>query len=270
VRLEILHGTPGSLPASSDLAVWRTCVREIGFLEAGHDVDVPAGVDHLEDAAAYALLLEVVCGLQSPLAGETQVMGQFKQFVSALGPEGERVRRVAQRELTDATENRTVHLQGLGARAYGSLVRQQVRGAAVVALIGTGALAREIEPAVADVAQVHTWDRAAQANAAARPRIGEPAMLIVAAPVDASVVARVAAVYGRLFGLIDLRGEPNDGLPALDVPIVRLPDLFRASHQASERAAVRIAAARRDIRARSHALAHRDELHPFGWDDLCA
>ena len=31
-----------------------------------------------------------------------------------------------------------------------------------------------------------------------------------------------------------------------------------------------IAAARRDIQARSQALAHRDELHPFGWDDLCA
>ena len=35
------------------------------------------------------------------------------------------------RLLTDAREIRTVHLQGLGARAYGSLVRQYVRGSAV-------------------------------------------------------------------------------------------------------------------------------------------
>lgn len=270
MRLQLLHGAPGSLPASPDLAVWRTCVREIGFLDAFDDVEVPADVDRVEDADAYALLLEVVCGLQSPLPGETQVMGQFKQFVSALGPEGDRVRRVAQRVLTDAREIRTVHLQGLGARAYGSLVRQYVRGSAVAAIVGTGALAQEIAPAVADVAEVQTWDRAAQAAAGSQPRTTASSVLIVAAPVGADVIARVAAVYTDLRALIDLRGGPEADLPRLLVPVVTLSDLFRASRQASDRAAVRIAAARRDIQARSQALAHRDELHPFGWDDLCA
>ena len=232
--------------------------------------DLPPHVDRLEDAAAYALLLEVVCGLRSPLAGETQVMGQFKAFVKEVGPGDDQVRRLAQRVLTDAREIRTEHLQGLGARAYGSQVTRHIRGCRVVALIGAGALATEIRPALADVAEVHQWNRATLAALSCGPGSDEPACLVVAAPVEGSVVASVAARYPRLTGIVDLRGEPDAKLPPLGVEVVRLPDLFRAAQQATERAAVRIAAARHDILQRSQAHAHRDELHPFGWDDLCA
>ena len=34
------------------------------------------------DEAAYAHLLEVICGLGSPIVGETEVMSQFKAFAA--------------------------------------------------------------------------------------------------------------------------------------------------------------------------------------------
>ena len=92
----------------------------------------------------------------------------------------------------------------------------------------------------------------------------------MAAPVDDAAVEAVAARYPHLTVVVDLRGEPQRGAPTLGVDVVRLPDLFQSAQQATERAAARIAAARRDILQRSQAHAHRDELHPFGWDDLCA
>jgi glutamyl-tRNA reductase len=271
VRLHLLHGPPGSLAPDETLIVWRTCLREIGFPDAGDDIAVPAGVDRLEDEAAYALLLEVVCGLRSPLAGETQVMGQFKAFVNGLGHDAEPVRRVARQVLRDAREVRTDCLQGLGARAYGSLVRQHVKSCEIAAVIGTGALAAEITPALTEaVSEVHQWNRAALTGAGPQPQSRRPVMLIVAAPVEGDRVAHVAARYSDLRGVIDLRGEPADALPSLGVPVISLRDLFYSAQQAADRAAVRVEAARREIRRRSAALVRRDELHPFGWDDLCA
>ena len=69
---------------------------------------------------AYRLLLEILCGLRSPMVGETQVMGQFKAFLASLDREHAWVNRVGQRLLTDARDVRTRHLQGLGSRSYGS------------------------------------------------------------------------------------------------------------------------------------------------------
>ena len=270
MRLQILHGPAGSVPALPDGAVWRTCLRDIGFVDADDDVDVPVGVDRLADASAYALLLEVVCGLRSPLAGETQVMGQFKTFVKELGPDTDLVRRLAQSVLADARQIRTEHLQGLGARAYGSQVRRHLRGARVVALIGAGALAAEIAPALAEAAVLQQWTRAAIAALPAGPRSDHPACLVVAAPVEGGVIAAVAARYTRLAVIVDLRGETDGDVALPGVDVVSLPDLFTSAQQATDRASARLAAARSDILQRSRAYAHRDELHPFGWDDLCA
>ena len=94
--------------------------------------------------------------------------------------------------------------------------------------------------------------------------------LIVAAPVSSGVVDRVAARYGALRSVIDLRGEP--GLAALHVaaPVITLQDLFARMAAASGSALHRIEAARSDIASRSRRYELRDELRPFGWDDLCA
>ena len=87
---------------------------------------------------------------------------------------------------------------------------------------------------------------------------------------SSGVVDRVAARYGALRSVIDLRGEL--GLAAFQVaaPIITLQHLFAQMAAANGSASHRIEAARRDIASRSRRYELRDELRPFGWDDLCA
>ena len=57
-----------------------TCVREIAFVDSR--AAVPSGATILHDEDAYAHLLEVICGLDSPMVGETEVLHQFKVFAA--------------------------------------------------------------------------------------------------------------------------------------------------------------------------------------------
>ena len=65
--------------------VWRTCVRQVAFVD--DPAAIPQGVAAWHDEAAYAHLLEVVCGLHSPIVGETEVLHQFKVFADGLPTE---------------------------------------------------------------------------------------------------------------------------------------------------------------------------------------
>src|SRR5262249_36514668 len=84
--LAILHREPGTDPLGADQAIWRTCLREVAFLDEPLTLTSHKPVTHvangqrLEEGPAYQLLLEILCGLQSPMIGETQVLGQFKSF----------------------------------------------------------------------------------------------------------------------------------------------------------------------------------------------
>src|SRR4026209_2317651 len=60
---------------------WKTCLREIIFLNRQDVLRLPPVDTVFTEEAAYSELLAVVCGLQSPVLGETQVFGQFKNFL---------------------------------------------------------------------------------------------------------------------------------------------------------------------------------------------
>src|SRR3989440_8398214 len=139
---------------------WKTCLRRILFLnshdhreliqtlEAGNVI--PPIVEIVRGQDAYGFLLEVICGLNSPIVGETAVMGQFKEFLlNAKFPKtswGNFLRQLATNLMIDAKRVRHDHLQGIGSQSYGSLVRQHVKGLPAVAVLGAGKLAREILP----------------------------------------------------------------------------------------------------------------------------
>lgn len=283
MALSIVNQPPGDSPIPAGAPIWRTCLREVWFAEeAGERSSVDRGPAPIVEGEAYRLLLEILCGLQSPMLGETQVMGQFKSFLSSLGGEHAWLRRLGQRLLADAREVRTQHLQGLGSRSYGSAVRRYLDEVSHVAVIGTGKLAQEILPFLADDGRsVDQWGRTAadlpsvtfrQLDAQNDDGVPStvPTALIVAASVSSGVVDRIAARYGALRSVIDLRGEL--GLAALHVaaPIITLQDLFARMAAASGSALHRIEAARSDIASRSRRYELRGELRPFGWDDLCA
>ena len=94
------------------------------------------------------------------MVGETQVMGQFKAFLATLGHEQAWLGRLGQRLLADAREIRTKYLQGLGSRSYGSAVRRYLAACRHAVLIGTGKLAQEVLPFLADDGRtVDHWGR---------------------------------------------------------------------------------------------------------------
>src|SRR6187402_880925 len=124
MEFSVVQSAPGQGLAGG--VVWRTCLREIAFVANGSPV--PAAVDALQDEAASAHLLEVICGLGSPIVGETEVMSQFKAFAAGLTPEHAALRDMSERLLADARTVRARFLTGLGSRSYGSAVRRHIKG----------------------------------------------------------------------------------------------------------------------------------------------
>lgn len=271
--------------AASEVPAWpvfRTCRREIAFID--RVVASAAGGQALAGEEAYAHLLRVICGLDSPMLGETEVMHQFRVFVDALSPDHRALQTLGRRLLADARTVRAQHLSGLGSRSYGSAVRRRVRDCDRVAVIGTGMLCREILPFIADRdRRVDVYGRKTAFDAAsgpvsyrqfdhvdaAAPREGRTA-LVIAAPVNASVIARVGACYSSLACVIDLRGEADaEAVPPI-APIVSLADVFNEMQRAAQLADRRVAAANVEIARCARAFATRAVLNPSGWHDLCA
>jgi glutamyl-tRNA reductase len=274
----LIHQTPGAAPCPPGAALWQTCLREVLFV---HDLP-PDTLDGrvVTDEEAYAVLLEVVCGLRSPLAGETEVQAQFKAFLSSLDPALDRdLLRIGQRVLADAKSIRQRHLQGVGVVAYGALTARFVPSGRRVVLVGTGALAADLAAALAGNHPIDSWGRSPNAGkpeyavlaTASRGTIHstDAATLIVAAPIAQSDVDALARCYPGMLEIIDLRGRHHWVSVPNDCRLITLDELF---HEASllGPGAARIDAARRDIREFSRAFTMRDELRPFGWDDLWA
>ena len=295
VPLVIVNREPGVQTVAPGAPIWRTCLREVVFANDANDADDAAGIQQTHDSGrplvegdAYRLLLEILCGLQSPMLGETQVMGQFKVFLSSLDREQGWLNRLGQRALADARDIRTSHLQGLGSRSYGSAVRRYLSDVPHTVLIGTGKLAREVLPFLADDGRsVDQWGRATEIadtpirtssvfqyrlfdSAATFAGPAAPTALVIAAPVPSPIVDRVSRGYPALACVIDLRGELDTAPLHVSAPLVTLQDLFAQMRATHGTAARHVDAARSEILSRSRRYELRDELRPFGWDDLCA
>jgi glutamyl-tRNA reductase len=280
---------------------WRTCLRRILFLNKAENASLitaaesegllASPVEIYRGDEAYRFLLEVICGLNSPLVGETAVLGQFREFVAhAKLPNtswGNFLRQLISNLLVDAKRIRHEHLQGLGSQSYGSMVRQHVKGLPSVALLGGGQLAREILPWLIGKTKVRTFYRN---EARAKDLLNEypeiqlahfsPADagweraatgLVIAAPIKAVEVERWVRKQSSSFSLcLDLRGDAETDPVSLSFPVIKLSELFDALRSERQRLAGRIEAARAEIKLLAHRQVQQAQFRPFGWEDLCA
>lgn len=128
-----------------------TCLRRLAFGVGAGPVTTSGTGWH--GPAAYRRLLEVICGLESAVPGEANVLGQFRSAweAGAAGlPEDarERLQPLVLALLADARTVRRDHLQGVAGSSYGSLARALLapaRGARLL-FIGAGGLARSMVP----------------------------------------------------------------------------------------------------------------------------
>jgi glutamyl-tRNA reductase len=289
------------MPAVLNGFEWQTCLRRILFLnqddnrelieavEAGNLI--PPTVEIFRGQQAYAFLLEVICGLNSPIVGETAVMGQFKEFLlNAKFPKtswGNFLRQLATNLMIDAKRVRHNHLQGIGSQSYGSLVRQHVKGLPAVAVLGSGKLAREILPWLIGKTKVRVFYRSWQHAKDLLEEYPEielaqyvdgdtgweqaEAGLVIAAPLPADDVARWSQRQSALFTkCMDLRGEAATDPITLQTPVIKLHELFEALRAERERLAGHVEAARAEIKQLVQRQSQQAQFRPFGWEDLCA
>lgn len=289
----VINGQPGrdfgsQMPYA---LVWKTCLREIAILDSRQlrpeDLRPDDEVYTREDG--YRFLLEVICGLHSPLVGETEVFGQFKNFAvrAQEGPGGQCTAPWIQRLIADAKRIRTNHLTGLGGRSYGQLAHRHLAGCPRIFILGAGHLAQETIPSLADH-HVHIFCRRPEAaiDLLERHPDGEvhqiddsigiagdgPVGLIIAAPMSADeITAWVARIGCRFETIVDLRGESRaDMLEIEGTNVIHFKDILENLETNCRFASQRLEKAREEIFEHAEEFWRRYEVRPFGWEDLCA
>ena len=272
---------------------WQTCLRRIVLLHKSESAalipTLPAGAQIYEGQAAYNFLLEVICGLRSPLVAETAVMGQFKEFCASarfpMNEWGTFLRRLTSDLLVDAKRVRSRHLEGLGSQSYGGMVRQHLKGVPSVVVLGAGQLAEEILPWIVGKTDVTVCARNLERAKTLTEQFPEIKLaqilssleerretaIVVAAPIKAHhVAAWMAAQTTPLVKVIDLRGEAESDPIQGSLPVVRLSEMFAALKNERPKLIARVAAARDEIRKAAQRLIEQAQFRPFGWEDLCA
>jgi glutamyl-tRNA reductase len=291
--IAVINGQPGR-DFSSQMPyalVWKTCLREIAIVDFSHlrPEDLEPTDQLYTREHGYRFLLEVICGLHSPLVGETEVFGQFKSF-ALRAMEGHAGRCMApwmQRLIADAKRVRTHHLTGLGGRSYGQLAHRHLAGCPRIVILGAGHLAQESIPSLAGH-HVDLFCRRPESAADLRARYphvlvhrmddsidaagDRPLGLIIAAPMTAAEITVWIARTGHSFDtVVDLRGESRtDRLEVDRASVVHFEDLLEDLESNSRFATQRMERARKEIFERSETYWRRYEVRPFGWEDLCA
>jgi glutamyl-tRNA reductase len=272
--LFIIHSFLGSVdePAAAPTLLWQTCLRRIVFLQPAETNFFVAGLCansalyYGEDA--YRFLLEVICGLHSPLVGETEVMGQFREFCAEtrfpVTRWGWSLHRIILDLLADAKSVRQHHLQGLGSQSYGSLVRRHSKGTENIAVLGAGQLAQHILPWLADKNQVNLFYRRELRVETLRRRFpqvrlcqfaiedaswddGEEA-LVIAAPLPAAEIETWTRLQSVSFSVcLDLRGDSETDPVSLSLPVTKLSELFSELREDRQHREDCVSAARAEI-----------------------
>lgn len=312
------NGDPGAAPAPAggplpDGFSFQTCLREVR-------VDVQPATEHPDPAlclssgnqrytgaSAYRFLLQLACGLESQIAGETEILGQIKDawraFEQSRPDDAARLRPWMQRLLQETKEVRSEYVTGLGSATYGSLARRLLGGPGrgTTLLLGAGQLAESVLPYL-ECEEVlvcnRSADRARALVAKQRVGTGAPRLAVIDASPDSELAAwrrahdvvlcippdagrdelRVAAWRSRMggngrvlhLGLMDAAGTPWSRIDNL----LTLRDLFALrDSQASQREAL-LARARKAClnKAQLARLDDADGSRPgsasHGWEDL--
>jgi glutamyl-tRNA reductase len=230
---------------------------------------------------AYEYLLEVICGLHSPMPGETEVFGQFRERVKSL-EDHPRFSKILGWLVTDAKEIRQKHLTNLGAHSYGSLTRKYTRDFDRLAILGAGKLAREIMPWLKQKSAVEIYSRCpsekrplfaafpnADVKGAEAAAASHAKALIVAAPLESNEVERwISRFCPRLELLLDLR--ETEPLRSPQWTTLGLMDFFSELNTNQDQIRARIHEAQEAVKGISQTRLRAQEIRPFGWDDLCA
>lgn len=275
-------GNEAAPNASVDLVHFKTCLRSLyfGWLSEGEEALAP-GFEVYKGRYAYQFILEVICGLHSPVIGETEVFGQFKNFLQTT-PISAPLFKVFEALMADAKKIRKEHLTDLGGQSYGSLLRKMISHPTPVEVIGAGAFMQQLLPWIYKdeneiTAYARDIDKARQMlpqdkfpRLHLKPLAGAKLVapfVLVAAPLSSQEIHSLVGNEDAL--VIDLRGESHQD-PCQFKKYVHLNSFFEQiqKNQIQLNKVKAVAVKAIEVMGRERDL--MENFRPFGWDDLCA
>lgn len=253
---------------------WETCLRSLAFVRGDQLVLRDTTDELFSHAEAYRFILEIICGLHSPILGETEVFGQFKQFVGKWA-KGEPVRApLIQRWLMDAKEIRAAHLNKLGVQSYGSWIKRHLKPEPVH-ILGAGQLVQEILPHVQKkslLVQLHVRDPRKVAGSVQIKNGGfKGGAVIIAAPMSAQEIEAWMGTQ-KANQIFDLRGTAAEDPIGKSIAkrLHRLQDIFSEIQSTRAQLQPVVEKVRQEILVRSQRVEAFAQIRPQGWDDICA
>ncbi len=289
------HSSELVAPVHSPWALWKTCLRQIAIGSTlwserwpllSNESDLKDQYFYQDDA--YSFLLETICGLHSPMIGETEVYGQFRSFFSNYtypqDPFGYSLEKMIQKLMADAKWVRQCHLVGLGSQSYGSVARRFFKHATTVHFLGAGHLVEEMLPWMDKATlpiqiycrrmeQFHHLARKFP-NLSYKPlselcKLDLTSGLVVAAPILTEELQRLLQ-DARPSLLLDLRATSNlDPLKLKGSRILSLQEVFEDIENTRLLLAQRVSSAQREIGELTKKQRQHVDHRPFGWAEVC-
>ncbi len=287
-----------------EVAVWKTCLRQVIFCTESELKNISnrssclleSSDEILRGDIALAFLLEVLCGLRSPIFGETEVLGQFRNFIDTRKRQNDPLFADHQKWLHfiifEVKRIRAEHLHSFGSQTYGSLLSRYTKSFDTITLFGSGQLASEIIPWLSDKKMVQILCRNTKKLSVKLPNICEinhrvmvqlyqnafiqGDVLVIAAPVSDEMILQILdRQEARPCAIYDLRGEDN--LLALTIqqrfPHIKfmgLQKFFTEMEENKKEIEIKRHIISGLIKEKTQEFMQRCELRPLGWDDLCA
>ncbi|MBK24903.1 MAG: hypothetical protein CME70_12965 [Halobacteriovorax sp.] len=276
-QLQILHTKPEqTIQLEPGYIEWKTCLRSIFF---GKNLSSPthSGVH------AYRFLLEIVCGLHSPLIGETEILCQFKNFIKenpkTITP------KISQKIIKDAKYLRTKYLKNYGSQSYGSYALKKSAPHDRIIIFGAGSLAQEILPIiksscgeiiikvrnVAKAIDKFSNYRNIQIESLEKRNQKENALIIIAAPISSEVLESIIHSNYSSSSILDLRSV-RDGR-ALQIEesyqYKTLKEIFSEIEETQKVLHLTSIKMKEEIKELSNKWNKQAIARPFGWEDLC-
>ncbi len=276
------------------LGKWATCMRVVVFLRGtpedflATEGDAKAISDELmairgarwiPGPSIFSHLLEVVCGLQSSIVGETEIQGQFRKFLETEAYIENspllHLRPLFNEIVAKAKVVRERHLRELGSQSYPSIVRRLCQKETRLTFLGGGLLVEDMLPWLKTKSiDVHTRSAKnfAFENVTSKSMQEQLAgdVLIVAAPMTNDEIQALCA--NQEFRLVlDFRGEAK-----FDETVeskgwgqyFHLEQLAAQLEKDLVKAKEKVADALVDIREFAEERDKKMIIRPQGWDDL--
>lgn len=286
IDIELYHKkTPSVELLALPRGFWHlgTCLRSIVISSGGKRPDCLKTYDVYRNEGAYEFLLQVICGLHSPLIGETEILGQFKEFIRQNQTHfSSGVRLCMQSLLTEVKSLRTTHLQNLGCTSYGSLLRKHMgEDAKSVHFIGAGLLTQDILPWIfKDKKEIQVFTRSPEKYTQLKDKFRElrlnsliqlkeqptASVLIIAAPLSASEIHNWVDIHGYK-KIFDLRGDSHRDCLESEA-VIPLQTLFANIESNKVQAETIKRDVLQEIKKSTQKMRLIEMQRPFGWEDL--